>query len=201
MDRLSRKDRAERDRPRRSPSLGKRHGAHSESDDSARSDMTCLLVGWHSGAGQDELPDAVGVGRPTNMVPDAAHHLPLIDETRLLTLEQECRVDLCQRSCLGVDVEQDLRPRRLARAGGLAACPRPLDEDGASRLERGPQFHVDDPRSVLAHPLSLRLGAGPVKFSPWMFADDLHGHLRRTGRDICRSRPRAPAFTKQLLYR
>lgn len=83
-----------------------------------------------------------------DVVPDRGHELPLVDETRAITIEQHSRCHEPRGARLVVDVETHLAPYGLPRGLGLAAPPGALDEYRPGRSEAGGEFCVDDTGAI-----------------------------------------------------
>ena len=98
--------------------------------------MADLIISRDGRAGQDVSPRLIRVlvDVTADVIPHGGHELPLVDEARLLTVEQDCRRHDRRRASFVIDVQSNLTPSCTARRLGLAAAARPLDEDRAGRL-------------------------------------------------------------------
>jgi hypothetical protein len=82
------------------------------------------------------------------MVPDRGHELPLVDQLRAITLEQERRRQESRGARLIVHVEAHVAARRPAGRLGLPAPAPPFDRYGPGRAEMRGQLGIDGPGAV-----------------------------------------------------
>lgn len=143
-------ERGERHIARRVAALRQGHGPHPQAGDTQTAAVTRRIIDWHRGSGQDELPRPIGmiVHATSHMVPDCRYELPLIDQARAVSIEQQSRCHEPRRPCLIVNVEAHLAPCGLPRGLRLAASAGTLDEYRAGRSEAGAELRVDDAGTV-----------------------------------------------------
>jgi hypothetical protein len=104
------------------------------------------VVGRDRGAGQDELARlGTIIHRSSNAVPDRRLDLPLVDESWRRAVEHQRRIHRDRRSRISVNVEQNLARRDLPGGGGLPACLRPLDYNGADSVQARRELAIGNP--------------------------------------------------------
>ncbi len=106
--------------------------------------MPGRIVRGNCGAGQDEWTLA-RVDRSTHVVPKLGHLLSLVEEARLLTSEDERRINLGSCSRLLIDIEQDSALRTMARGLRLSHTLGTVEHDSAGSTQRRVQLGVYHP--------------------------------------------------------
>src|SRR5450759_4929179 len=108
--------------------LGERHGAHSQAREPQGSCMAGLVIRGDRGPREDVASGLLGVvvNVAPDLVPDALHELPLVDEARPLAIEQECGVQFARPAGRLVAIETDCALGGPESGLGLAAAARPL---------------------------------------------------------------------------
>jgi hypothetical protein len=108
------------------------------------------IVGGDGRAGQDVASGSAGVvvHISADVIPDCGHELPFIDQTWVLTRQQDLRSYESSSSRLIVDIEAHLAASSSSGRLGLPATSWPLDEDGSGRPEPLGQLGIHDPAPV-----------------------------------------------------
>nr|WP_310780883.1 hypothetical protein [Candidatus Palauibacter scopulicola] len=83
-----------------------------------------------------------------NVVPDQGLYLPLVDQTRGFSLQDEPWVDGHHVPRLLIGIEEHAARGHLSRQLCLAAGPWALDQNAAGPREALRQFSICDPRNV-----------------------------------------------------
>ena len=111
----------------------KRHRSHPEARDAACSGVSDEVIGRYGRPCENELPGVARVvDRPSDMVPDIRFNLPLVDQTRSVSVQNEGGIDPYGASGSDIDIEEDLTSCSLPCCCRFARRFWALDENNSA---------------------------------------------------------------------
>ena len=140
---------AQRDLPGGASELVKRQRTHAQPGETTGAGMAGDVVGGHGGTGEDELAGhGPPIDRPAHMIPDGRLKLPLVNQSRRVSIQYRRRVHADRPPGIFVNVQQHLALCRLHGSGCLPRRLGPLHKDRAGGAQQLDQLGIDNPWQV-----------------------------------------------------
>ena len=110
------------------------HRSHTEASEPSGSSVSRNLISRNGRSSQNKLTGLPAIiYSATDMIPDRRLQLPLVDETRYLTIEHQCRIDCNSQTGVLIHIQKHLTGGYLSGRGCLPTCLGTFYDNSACR--------------------------------------------------------------------